>query len=110
MPRPPAGAEGRRFSNSRANIAASIWSAAARAAFSSTTRSASRGDKAAYAKQALENYNFFGAPHVAIIHTDEALGIYGAIDCGAYVTISCWRRRRSGSAPSRRRRWRGIPA
>ena len=23
--------------------------------------------------------------------------------------ISCWRRRRSGSAPSRRRRWRGIP-
>lgn len=44
-----------------------------------------RGDKAAYAKQALENYNFFGAPHVAIFHTDEALGIYGAIDCGAYV-------------------------
>jgi nitroreductase len=44
-----------------------------------------RGDKAAYAQQALENYNFFGAPHVAIIHTDEALGIYGAIDCGAYV-------------------------
>jgi nitroreductase len=44
-----------------------------------------RGDKMAYAKQALENYNFFGAPHVAIIHTDEALGIYGAIDCGAYV-------------------------
>jgi nitroreductase len=44
-----------------------------------------RGDRAAYARQALENYNFFGAPHVAIIHTDEALGIYGAIDCGAYV-------------------------
>jgi nitroreductase len=45
-----------------------------------------RGDKAAYAKQALENYNFFGAPHVAIIHTDEPLGVYGAIDCGAYVS------------------------
>jgi nitroreductase len=44
-----------------------------------------RGDKAAYARQALENFNFFGAPHVAVIHTDEALGIYGAIDCGAYV-------------------------
>jgi nitroreductase len=44
-----------------------------------------RGDKMAYARQMLENYNFFGAPHVAIIHTDEALGIYGAIDCGAYV-------------------------
>ena len=45
-----------------------------------------RGDKAAYAKQALENYNFFGAPHVAIVHTTEALGVYGAIDCGAYVS------------------------
>jgi nitroreductase len=44
-----------------------------------------RGDRVAYAKQALENFNFFGAPHVAIIHTDEALGVYGAIDCGAYV-------------------------
>jgi len=44
-----------------------------------------RGDRKAYARQALENYNFFGAPHVAIIHTDEALGVYGAIDCGAYV-------------------------
>lgn len=45
-----------------------------------------RGDKAAYARQALENYNFFGAPHVAIIHTDEALGVYGAVDCGGYVS------------------------
>ena len=44
-----------------------------------------RGDKLAYAKQALENYNFFGAPHVAIIHTTEPLGVYGAVDCGAYV-------------------------
>ena len=45
-----------------------------------------RGDKLAYAKQALENYNFFGAPHVAIIHTTEPLGVYGAVDCGAYVS------------------------
>src|SRR6201996_393180 len=45
-----------------------------------------RGDRAAYARQALENFNFFGAPHIAIIHTDEALGVYGAIDCGAYVS------------------------
>jgi nitroreductase len=44
-----------------------------------------RGDKAGYARQALENFNFFGAPHVAIVHTDEALGVYGAIDCGGYV-------------------------
>jgi nitroreductase len=45
-----------------------------------------RGDKAGYAKQAMENFNFFGAPHVAIITTDEALGVYGAVDCGGYVT------------------------
>jgi nitroreductase len=45
-----------------------------------------RGDKSAYARQALENFNFFGAPHIAIIHTEEALGVYGAIDCGAYVS------------------------
>ncbi len=45
-----------------------------------------RGDKAAAAKQALENFNFFGAPHVAIITSDEALGVYGAVDCGGYVT------------------------
>jgi nitroreductase len=44
-----------------------------------------RGDKAAYAKQALENFNFFGAPHVAIVTSDEALGVYGAVDCGGYV-------------------------
>ncbi|MGB3867738.1 MAG: nitroreductase [Xanthobacteraceae bacterium] len=44
-----------------------------------------RGDREGYTKQALENYNFFGAPHVAIIHTDEALGVYGAVDCGGYV-------------------------
>ena len=45
-----------------------------------------RGDKDGYRKQSLENYNFFGAPHVAIIHSDEALGVYGAVDCGGYVT------------------------
>ena len=44
-----------------------------------------RGDREGYAKQALQNFNFFGAPHVAIVHTDEALGVYGAIDCGGYV-------------------------
>ena len=28
----------------------------------------------------------FGAPHVAIVTSDEALGVYGAVDCGAYVS------------------------
>ena len=45
-----------------------------------------RGDKTAYQKQMLENYRFFGAPHVAIITSDEALGAYGAVDCGGYVS------------------------
>lgn len=44
-----------------------------------------RGDRAASAKQALENFRFFGAPHVMIVTTDEALGIYGVLDCGAWV-------------------------
>src|ERR1700746_3655509 len=44
-----------------------------------------RGDKSAYARQALENFKFFGAPHVAVVTTEEALGVYGAVDCGAYV-------------------------
>jgi nitroreductase len=43
------------------------------------------GDREASKKQARENYRLFGAPHVAIITTDDALGIYGAVDCGAYV-------------------------
>lgn len=44
-----------------------------------------RGDKARYAAQTLENFRFFGAPHVAIVTTDEPIGTYGAVDCGAYV-------------------------
>lgn len=44
-----------------------------------------RGDRAASARQALENFRLFGAPHVAIITTDASLGVYGAIDCGGWV-------------------------
>ncbi|PZP42674.1 MAG: nitroreductase [Azospirillum brasilense] len=43
------------------------------------------GDREASRRQALENFRFFGAPHVAIITTEAALGSYGAVDCGAYV-------------------------
>lgn len=45
-----------------------------------------RGDKEGYQKQSMENYRLFGAPHVAIITSDEALGAYGAVDCGGYVS------------------------
>ena len=44
-----------------------------------------KGDREAAARQAMENFRFFGAPHVAMVTSDEALGVYGAIDCGAYV-------------------------
>jgi nitroreductase len=45
-----------------------------------------RGDRVGAGRQALENFRLFGAPHVAIISTDRDLGVYGAIDCGAYVS------------------------
>ncbi|OGA58385.1 MAG: nitroreductase [Burkholderiales bacterium RIFCSPHIGHO2_01_FULL_64_960] len=44
-----------------------------------------KGDREASARQAMENFRLFGAPHVAIVTSDEALGVYGAVDCGAYV-------------------------
>ena len=44
-----------------------------------------RDDKAAAAEQSLENFRLFGAPHVAIVTTAEALGAYGMLDCGLYV-------------------------
>jgi nitroreductase len=50
-----------------------------------TTLQIKRGDRAAGSLQMLENFRFFGAPHTAIITTERKLGVYGAIDCGAYV-------------------------
>ena len=44
------------------------------------------GDREGYTRQGLENFRLFGAPHVAIVTSDEALGPYGAIDCGAFVS------------------------
>jgi nitroreductase len=45
-----------------------------------------RGDREASARQGLENFRFFGAPHVAIITTEAALGSYGVMDVGGWVT------------------------
>lgn len=45
-----------------------------------------REDREARAHQAMLNYSFFGAPHVAVITTPAQLGTYGAVDCGAYVS------------------------
>lgn len=44
-----------------------------------------RDDKMGRLGQMLENFRFFGAPHVAIITSPAALGTYGVMDCGGYV-------------------------
>ena len=45
-----------------------------------------RDDRSGTRAQAMQNFHLFGAPHVAIITSDEALGVYGAVDCGAFVS------------------------
>lgn len=45
-----------------------------------------KGDRAARAQQMLRNYTFFDAPHVAILHSPDELGAYGAMDTGGFVT------------------------
>jgi nitroreductase len=45
----------------------------------------SRDDQEGRARQARENFRFFGAPHVAIITTAKELGPYALVDCGGYV-------------------------
>lgn len=45
----------------------------------------SKGDREASARQVLENFRCFGAPHVAIVSSDEALGTHGVMDTGAWV-------------------------
>lgn len=48
-----------------------------------------KGDRAAGAAQMMENYRLFGAPHVAIVTSPAALGPYGAMDTGGFVTAFC---------------------
>jgi len=45
-----------------------------------------RKDLASRSRQAMENYRFFGAPHVAIVTSEADLGAYGYLDCGGYAT------------------------
>ena len=44
-----------------------------------------RGDREASARQTMENFRLFGAPHAMIVTTEEPLGVYGVLDCGAWV-------------------------
>ena len=45
-----------------------------------------KGDRAGAAQQAIENFRFFNAPHVAILTSDEALGTHGVLDCGGWLS------------------------
>jgi nitroreductase len=44
-----------------------------------------RDDRTGRTRQMLRNYEFFGAPHVAIVSSPTALGPYGYVDCGGFV-------------------------
>ena len=44
-----------------------------------------REDRAGAQRQALENFRLFGAPHVALVTTDENLGFWGGVDVGIYL-------------------------
>lgn len=42
-------------------------------------------DRAASAAQTFRNFDLFDAPHVAVVTTDEVLGVYGVLDVGLWV-------------------------
>lgn len=44
-----------------------------------------RNDRDGARAQSLRNFDFFDAPHVAIVTSPDALGEYGAVDCGGYL-------------------------
>ncbi|TCJ93478.1 nitroreductase [Nocardia alba] len=44
-----------------------------------------KGDHEKTMRQMVRNFEFFGAPHVAIVTSEADLGIYGAIDCGLWL-------------------------
>lgn len=44
-----------------------------------------RHDRAGADAQALRNYDFFDAPHVAVVLAPRSLGPYALVDCGGWV-------------------------
>ena len=44
-----------------------------------------KGDREGSARQMMENFALFGAPHCAILSSPAELGPYGAMDCGGFV-------------------------
>jgi nitroreductase len=45
-----------------------------------------KGDRVASARQAMENFRLFDAPHMLLVTSERDLGVYGAIDCGIYLS------------------------
>ncbi len=48
-----------------------------------------KGDRAGSARQMMENFRFFGAPHMALITAPRELGPYAYLDCGGFITGFC---------------------
>ena len=44
-----------------------------------------RDDRERARQQSLENFRGFGAPHMAFVTSEDALGVYGLLDCGLYL-------------------------
>src|SRR5206468_4665935 len=44
-----------------------------------------RDDRAARAAHFIENFRFFGAPHVALLTMPAGMGAYGALDAGNFL-------------------------
>ncbi|WP_280300762.1 nitroreductase [Nocardia neocaledoniensis] len=44
-----------------------------------------KGDHEKTMRQMVRNFEFFDAPHVAIVTSEEDLGVYGAVDCGLWL-------------------------
>ena len=44
-----------------------------------------RGDREASLREMLRNFEFFGAPHAAIITVPASLGVYALVDAGLYI-------------------------
>jgi nitroreductase len=45
-----------------------------------------KGDREGSARQSLQNFRFFGAPHLVILTSPRLLGTHGVMDCGAWVS------------------------
>lgn len=44
-----------------------------------------KGDREGSARQMMQNFNLFDAPHCAILSSPSDLGEYGAMDCGGFI-------------------------